>query len=126
MTTEIAPLRVGARVKLKPGVSFGPIMELTVDRVFKNGWLEASSDNRSTRVKVRHQDVIVKPICSCWCSTCEDEYIDAMEQYDPRIMPTWDFIVCPDCGNKRCPKATHHDHTCTGSNAPGQKGSRYA
>ena len=36
------------------------------------------------------------------------------------------FIVCPDCGNKRCPKATSHDNACTGSNEPGQKGSRYA
>lgn len=35
------------------------------------------------------------------------------------------FIVCPDCGNKRCPKATWHDYDCTGSNAPGQHGSVY-
>lgn len=34
--------------------------------------------------------------------------------------------LCPDCGNKRCPKATHHDNKCTGSNAPGQEGSAYA
>lgn len=36
------------------------------------------------------------------------------------------FIVCPDCGAKRCPKATDHRHGCTGSNEPGQKGSVYA
>lgn len=35
------------------------------------------------------------------------------------------FIVCPDCGNKRCPKATHHDNTCGNSNAAGQLGSWY-
>jgi len=35
------------------------------------------------------------------------------------------FIVCPDCGNKRCPKATHHRNACTGSNDAGQTGSRY-
>lgn len=35
------------------------------------------------------------------------------------------MITCPDCGNKRCPKATHHIHTCTRSDAPGQPGSRY-
>jgi uncharacterized OB-fold protein len=28
--------------------------------------------------------------------------------------------VCPDCGNKRCPKATHHDWRCTGSNKVAQ------
>jgi hypothetical protein len=35
------------------------------------------------------------------------------------------FIVCTTCGNKRCPKATDHDLTCTNSNKPGQAGSRY-
>lgn len=35
------------------------------------------------------------------------------------------FIVCPTCGNKRCPKATDHELACTGSNEPGQKGSVY-
>lgn len=35
------------------------------------------------------------------------------------------MIVCPDCGNKRCPKATLHTFRCTGSNEPGQPGSRY-
>ena len=35
------------------------------------------------------------------------------------------FIVCPDCGNKRCPKSTDHTLACTNSNEPGQKGSRY-
>lgn len=35
------------------------------------------------------------------------------------------MILCPDCGNKRCPKATDHRNDCTNSNEPGQKGSRY-
>ena len=39
--------------------------------------------------------------------------------------PVEAMIVCPKCGNKRCPKATHHGHACTGSNEPGQPGSRY-
>lgn len=33
--------------------------------------------------------------------------------------------VCPDCGNKRCPKGTNHDLACTGSNNAGQAGSQY-
>lgn len=33
------------------------------------------------------------------------------------------LIVCPDCGNKRCPKASDHLNTCTGSNEPNQAGS---
>ena len=57
--------------------------------------------------------------CGCW--TCVGRRMQ--EAGTPWQMP---FIVCPDCGNKRCPKATHHDKECTGSNAVGQEGSRYA
>ena len=35
------------------------------------------------------------------------------------------MILCPTCGNKRCPKATDCSESCTGSNEPGQAGSRY-
>ena len=35
------------------------------------------------------------------------------------------MIVCPDCGNKRCPKATDHRHFCTNSNDTNQAGSIY-
>lgn len=36
------------------------------------------------------------------------------------------FVVCPICGNKRCPKANDHNKACTNSNEPGQPGSAYA
>ena len=35
------------------------------------------------------------------------------------------MILCPECGNKRCPKATNHRNACTDSNEPGQPGSNY-
>ena len=35
------------------------------------------------------------------------------------------MALCPQCGNKRCPRATHHDNACTGSNEPGQRGSSW-
>lgn len=35
------------------------------------------------------------------------------------------MVICPTCGNKRCPHATHHDQSCSGSNEPGQWGSSY-
>lgn len=35
------------------------------------------------------------------------------------------MVVCAECGNKRCPRATDHAHACIGSNEPGQPGSRY-
>jgi hypothetical protein len=37
----------------------------------------------------------------------------------------WWMVVCSICGNKRCPRATNHEHECTNSNEPGQEGSTY-
>lgn len=36
------------------------------------------------------------------------------------------MVLCPTCGNKRCPKATDCELECTDSNEPGQAGSIYA
>lgn len=36
------------------------------------------------------------------------------------------MLLCPQCGNKRCPKASDCSLACTGSNEPGQPGSVYA
>lgn len=60
----------------------------------------------------------------CWCYNCNKErqtYIAGVGV--PYVMTR--MIICPDCGNKRCPKATNHELACTGSNEPGQPGSRY-
>jgi len=35
------------------------------------------------------------------------------------------MLLCPLCGNKRCPKATDHTLACTNSNEPNQPGSIY-
>lgn len=51
----------------------------------------------------------------CQCYTCLDKNGEDINHY----------VLCPDCGNKRCPKATFHEHACTKSNEPGQPGSRY-
>ncbi|WP_226876149.1 hypothetical protein [Enterobacter ludwigii] len=50
----------------------------------------------------------------CWCHTCR-----------PVTFADSRFVVCPDCGNKRCPHANDHRHACTKSNEPGQEGSAY-
>ncbi|TCD10118.1 hypothetical protein E0D81_22455, partial [Lelliottia amnigena] len=50
----------------------------------------------------------------CWCHTCR-----------PVTMTDMRFVVCPDCGNKRCPHANDHRNSCTGSNEPGQEGSAH-
>jgi len=62
-----------------------------------------------------------------WCHTCEDRdaaTIDGLTGDPLRTLSRF-MILCPDCGNKRCPKANHHGHECSGSNEPGQEGSAY-
>ena len=62
----------------------------------------------------------------CGCMTCDEKRRDTLaEQGDWLGAIGRPFIVCPDCGNKRCPKATYHDNDCSGSNASGQEGSVY-
>lgn len=52
---------------------------------------------------------------ACWCWRCHEERGDEI----------WFMIVCPDCGNKRCPHANDHRNECTKSNDAGQDGSAY-
>lgn len=59
----------------------------------------------------------------CWCYKCNENYVPLGEAF-PYVMTR--MILCPDCGNKRCPKSTDHNMACTNSNDPGQLGSRYA
>lgn len=70
---------------------------------------------------------VVEPSTGCGaCHWCENQWQSATHALNPQKLPLgWGFIVCPDCGNKRCPKATHHDHACTRNNEPGQSGSVY-
>lgn len=53
-------------------------------------------------------------IPDCSCRTCR-----------PVTFTDSRFVVCPECGNKRCPHANDHRNACTGSNEPGQEGSAY-
>lgn len=54
---------------------------------------------------------------ACWCHTCRP-----VSMTPPENMR---MVLCPDCGNKRCPKANDHRNACTGSNDRGQPGSAY-
>lgn len=47
----------------------------------------------------------------CWCATCRPVSFGDMR-----------MVLCPVCGNKRCPRAGDHRYACTGSNEVGQVG----
>jgi hypothetical protein len=58
----------------------------------------------------------------CRCRKCIDENNkDSVYSEDIFI----GFIVCSECGNKRCPHANDHLNICTKSNEMGQEGSAY-
>ena len=64
---------------------------------------------------------IAREVAEADCRRCADGVTTA----DGLPLTLSRMIVCPTCGNKRCPKASDHDHACTGSNEPGQPGSVY-
>lgn len=72
--------------------------------------LAYDADAHSGYVKPGNSPVIP----DCTCRTCR-----------PVTFSDSRFVVCPDCGNKRCPHANDHRHACTGSNESGQEGSAY-
>jgi ribosomal protein S27E len=53
----------------------------------------------------------------CGCHACQRKLIEFISANR--------FVVCETCGYKRCPHATDHQLACTGSNEPGQPGSRF-
>ncbi|HEX9088225.1 MAG TPA: hypothetical protein VF867_11920 [Arthrobacter sp.] len=61
------------------------------------------------------------------CGRCESERLAARKAVSGNWLdgiPTG-MMICPECGNKRCPRAAWHENTCTRSNEPGQPGSSY-
>lgn len=59
----------------------------------------------------------------CWCYECNKD--TKINKVWGLTVPMVQMILCPKCGNKRCPHATDHRLVCTNSNDSGQLGSRY-
>lgn len=50
---------------------------------------------------------------SCWCAFCEGLVLAADYPHDPVAqISNRRFITCRECGDKRCPRAAHHDDPC--------------
>lgn len=69
---------------------------------------------------LRHVPHTATALC---CNRCWNEWA---EKQGPDAFFNQRMILCIQCGNKRCPKASDHRLDCTGSNEPGQEGSIYA
>ncbi|WP_447839289.1 hypothetical protein [Enterobacter cloacae] len=93
------------------------------DDTFRGGWSAcraamlqgAEPDFREiSNSSTKHFRENAETSTKCWCRTCR-----------PVTFADSHFVVCPECGNKRCPHANDHRHACTGSNEPCQEGSAY-
>lgn len=71
--------------------------------------------------------------CAEWVEPKEGETCNHCWTCDASLASPWEvpgssfpfMPTCPTCSNKRCPRATDHRNGCSGSNEPGQEGSRY-
>jgi hypothetical protein len=73
-------------------------------------------------------DMIGKAVekqAECYCHRCIEEKQIKARNAGQFLLNTMMMILCPKCGNKRCPHASDHNLVCTGSNKPGQEGSVY-
>jgi hypothetical protein len=64
---------------------------------------------------------------NCECHRCIQEGAKSVDFGEGWVMPlsACKMILCGECGNKRCPKASDHRLACTNSNEQGQPGSIY-
>lgn len=106
------------------------IMELADDYA---GWREAKGQDHPASAEARQAlraaleralTGAVEP-AACECHRCIKEN-DLRDPGGRLPLSMVKMILCPQCGNKRCPKASDHRLACTGSNDSGQPGSVYA
>ncbi len=95
------------------------------DAEFKNlVWTD--DGNRSVALQLGDDDQLRLDIApaGCTCHHCIKE-LDLKGQDGIFPLSLTQMILCPTCGNKRCPHASNHRLACTDSNEPGQPGSIY-
>lgn len=63
----------------------------------------------------------------CGCHHCLDHFRSGAPGRPSDVFALFPIgmVLCPDCGNKRCPHANDHRWACTASNDTGQLGSAY-
>jgi hypothetical protein len=87
-------------------------LEAFDDRSSLLKWQAAREALRQAIAELEIQEPVTRYCCHSCFKTSGGVMLDRM-------------IVCPDCGNKRCPKASNHALKCTNSNDPNQVGSIY-
>lgn len=125
LPAPVVPDTLPCPVFLEPGLKFGKGVrtQCMLDALNRRAEYHAELDAVTPEQRAEHDAGIaefkamlgIAPATNdCQCRTCR-----------PVTMNDMRFVVCPDCGNKRCPHANDHNNACTGSNEPGQVGSAY-
>ena len=88
-------------------------------------WIDYIEDSNLYDLNVSGRGVPLYTAPQCdGCGNCHACLVGVMENNMP--VTSQRMIVCSDCGNKRCPKASNHRYQCTNSNEPNQHGSIYS
>ncbi|WP_213782421.1 DUF551 domain-containing protein [Enterobacter kobei] len=111
---NIAPLFTAPPAPISVPAAMG--MDDDFDSAFEHGKAVGWNAYRAAMLQsFGNSEQLNSPVIpDCWCRTCR-----------PITLRDMRFVVCPECGNKRCPHANDHRNACTGSNEPGQEGSAY-
>lgn len=83
-------------------------------------WLLSELKRVDGELKEIQEMVTRRKVWDADCHRCAKEAMKEATGFTATRM-----ILCPECGNKRCPKASDHDLKCTESNESGQPGSMY-
>jgi Zn finger protein HypA/HybF involved in hydrogenase expression len=82
--------------------------------------LNRDVEQQKTQAITALRKALEQPEQECWCHKCNENRLVNNIPFSATRM-----ILCPTCGNKRCPKASDHRLDCTDSNEPNQPGSLY-
>lgn len=121
----VVPETLPCPVHLEPGLKFGKGVrtQCVLDALRRRADYYAELEAMTPEQRAEHDAGIAEfkamlgsapATHDCQCRTCR-----------PVTMNDMRFVVCQECGNKRCPHANDHKNSCTGSNDPGQDGSAY-
>ncbi|RKT13367.1 hypothetical protein B0G69_6508 [Paraburkholderia sp. RAU2J] len=108
---ETTPLATLAWNERAPFIAQSMCNAHTREAPFTNALPTPAKDDASRLFPVVDVQTLQK---ECECGTCR-----------PRTLADMRMILCPTCGNQRCPKATWHEKRCTGSKEVGQPGSSW-
>lgn len=89
------------------------LYSLAEERTAPPSMAELAALGRIRPIRLAEEPTHPAAAMGCWCEVCDPALVGIV------------MVLCPTCGNKRCPHAHDHRNACTHSNAVGQPGSSW-